>query len=266
MKFAGRLHNSNNAKIPAVVQWRHSYQANAKNTTPWFCRNSQLYSISGLLPIFNRRLDRRGQPPTATFLDWAKLKTVIQTTIAELDKDNPNVAGVLVYEPGEKYRYCLQANAFQKEKDKLLKTPLLRWLTGTIAVHKPCLNSNCGLELSRSHAISCSGAGEYLSSKFPIEAAEYYQNENVIINRGTILDYILNKHRHSKDMRMYRYCGKAISMVYQNCLHYRQKHNGFYAPREEVERENMEATRERRNTSTPPTLLQRLPSQPKRPG
>jgi hypothetical protein len=111
-----------------------------------------------------------------------------------------------------------------------IRIPIYRWLLGHIAVHMPC---RCGhSDLSRSHAVSCSGITAALSADFPY----------VHVPEGqTILDAVLNHHRntcppHAAETTaeesfaaFYRKIAAAIGQIYTRCLGYRQKDTGFYA-------------------------------------
>lgn len=257
MKYCARLHNSNDKSIPAVVLWRHAYANNAKNTTPWYCRKSELNFIANFIPLFGRRWISGKHKLEEAFKDKTQVKKFIQGKISLMDNNLNNVAGVIDYQTGDPFRYILTSNSVSNE----IKIPVIRWLTGTIAVHKPCLNNNCGEELSRNHAVECSGAQDFLKRKYREEFLEMERSNY----RGTIIDLILNKYRSSNEHQIYKNVADGIALIYRNCLKFKQKPNGFYEPREEVDLGNPVGVG-RRSATTPPTSLQRLPSQPRRPG
>ena len=111
-------------------------------------------------------------------------------------------------------RAVLKPGIVEKKK----RIALVKWLVGGVARHKRC---QCGLEMSRTHSIACSGAGELLMHRFGQE-----------INRASPLNWIsqlLNVYRNSPDGQVYNVLYDAIKMIYENCLGYRQQANGFFA-------------------------------------
>ena len=151
----------------------------------------------------------------------------------ELDFGKSNVSGTLLLNNNEGFRHCLRANSFTAPKTRV---PVLRWLIGNVAIHMPCQKANCSSEISRKHAVICSGAHDELSTRYPSEAYDYQQLlAQDPTNRSTLIDLLLNKHRFKPPANLYEDVASAISMIYERCLNYQQNANGFFEPRAQSE-------------------------------
>jgi hypothetical protein len=215
-RFHGQLHNNRNATIPAVNIWwkgklnsnRSSliYQAQQKNPL-WLQTNKRPHGFNG--NNLTRGQNQIQEPLTKAFrYNWHKQK------ICTLDRDTNNVAGSILLEPKDPLRACLKPSVLPMEQ----RVAIVKWITGGVARHKPCL---CGVELSREHAINCSGAGELIQ--------HYFTDD---IDRDSPINHIsqvLNIHRNSRETRVYNVVFDAIKLIYENCLGYRQRQNGFFA-------------------------------------
>jgi hypothetical protein len=256
LKFAARLHNSNDSRIPAVKIWRSSWATNASRSICWFARKNPLRPRANLLPIFGRTLAPQNSVPEKAFTP-AVQKAILHESIRNLDRGNPNVAGSITCRLEEGYRHCLRPYAFISDQ---IRVPVLRWLIGNVAIHMPCTKPGCRTTISRQHAASCSGAHQALAIRYPQEASQYQQllatNPQT---RSTLIDLLLNNHCMTPPAPLYSDIASAISMIFETCLGYRQKANGFFVPASEVTSEEPPS-----NSLAPP--LQRLPPRPRRPG
>jgi hypothetical protein len=257
-KFAARLHNSNDADIPAVRMWRSSFTLNAPKSIPWFLREKNpLFRVATFLPIFGRRLTTGYSLPTPAFSKKLQ-KQIVGLEISKLDTDSDNVAGTLQFSPAEGYRHCLRSNAFSSDQ---VKVPVLRWLIGNVAIHMPCQNQGCDEVLSRSHAATCSGAHDALALRYPVENLLYSTMQPSAQSseplRSTLLDVILNKYRMDTPAQIYEDIASSVSLIYEKCLGYRQKANGFFVPASDI----VDASQ---SSLAPP--LQRSPPRPRHPG
>jgi hypothetical protein len=159
-----------------------------------------------------------------------------------LDATASNVAGAIEIGEKEKLRAVLKPGVVSKKK----RIAIVKWLTGGVARHKTC---TCGVEMSRVHAIECSGANELLFNRFGDEI-----NQDSEVNW---ISQILNLYRKSTESRIYNVVYGAIKMIYENCLGYRQQANGFFAEnREQAERDRNEAVR----GFNRPIQVQRIPA------
>lgn len=92
-------------------------------------------------------------------------------------------------------------------EDMTIKLELIQWRLGRIAFHQRC--HHCGDSLSRKHAVICSGAEEFLESKFP---------EIEVPASQTIIDAILNKFFNKNDRTVYLDVFEAIQGIRRTCL------------------------------------------------
>jgi hypothetical protein len=227
-QFYARLHNSTDLSIPAVRFYRSAVEARRPVSLATELHNkNRVWPKANRLLFLNNRLRRAQSKPAPAFTQSQK-KKFIRDAVSSLDAGNSNVAGSITVLPSDPpIRHIFQAATMPP---KSIRIPIYRWLLGHIAVHMPC---RCGhSDLSRSHAVSCSGITASLSADFP-----YVQ----VPEGQTILDAVLNHHRntcppHAADTTaeetfaaFYRKIAAAIGQIYTRCLGYRQKDNGFYA-------------------------------------
>jgi len=92
-------------------------------------------------------------------------------------------------------------------EDMTIKVELIKWRLGRIAFHQKC--QRCGESLSRKHAVICSGAEEFLESKFPDIEVPASQ---------TIIDAILNKFFTKNARTVYLDIYEAIQGIRKTCL------------------------------------------------
>ena len=105
------------------------------------------------------------------------------------------------------------------EGPKQQRTTLTHWTLGMVARHQTC--KKCGLELSRKHALQCSGMENKLRKKYRKHVCEN--------NHITVLDQLLNKFRNDQGKTaVWKDIHKAIDAIYRSCLKMKQKRNGFY--------------------------------------
>jgi hypothetical protein len=91
--------------------------------------------------------------------------------------------------------------------DMSIKLELIQWRLGRIAFHQRC--GRCNEFLSRKHAVICSGAEDYLISKFPDVDPPTSQ---------TIIDAILNKFFSKDNSSAYFAIYEAIQAIRKTCL------------------------------------------------
>ena len=169
--------------------------------------------------IFARR-ERNFQGPVRPGASKLQIKQWYQESIVELDQWNGNVAGTLQVELEDPIRKILSLTTVRNE----VRIAIVRWLVGNIAKHSICVK--CGREVSREHATMCSGADDFLVPKY-IHAWD-------IESPATMLDQVLNYYRNSDDLRVYEDVYEAIRMIYQECLGYQQRENGYWVDEREI--------------------------------
>lgn len=228
IKFAARLHNSNDSARPPVLIWRHAFPLEKPGSTARYTRANPLFPEATFLPIFNRRLIRHATMVTPAFKKEV-LKKLLWTKIAALDLGNTNVAGTIRMDPHQQgHRHVLRPYAFSNPR---IRVPILRWLVGNVAAHRPCQTENCNAEISRRHAVECSGAEEGLMELYPWLVPAFVPEVD-----GTFIDYLLNRFAHAykeqdRPQELLLNISSAISAIYFRCLGYQQRENGFHVPR-----------------------------------
>lgn len=217
--FACRLFNSNDGTRPPVKLFRNQIQNRNKMTLAYSALKNPLWSGATRTGILTNRLtsnpsERR---PAEYGYTKEKKKTIELEAIRKLDHGNENIAGTLVLEEGDKIREIMRVGHCTKKE----RITILRWKLGTITRHEIC--KKCNGELTRKHAINCSGALGYLKEQFP-EVEEPPER-----TRLTLLDNILNKYRNKKkDVDYYNNVYLAIAKVYVECHGFEQAANGFW--------------------------------------
>jgi Reverse transcriptase (RNA-dependent DNA polymerase) len=152
----------------------------------------------------------------------AMKKEFIKHSIVNYGKDNGkianyrNIGATVLVEMQDNIRKILWIPHISNEA----RIAIIRWILGGVVRHQPCLNCNIGEELNRLHAMECSGANLFLREHFG----------NIILTAGeTLLDAILNWSRNEKkSYNFYQTLYKAICMIYEKCLRYQKKANGFW--------------------------------------
>ena len=183
MKYCGRLHNSFDFNIPAVLYWRQSFtNRQLKNSLTAICKTNSLYVSANLLMFETNPLADRLCAPVAS-LPNIILKPILMECLANLDRNSSNVSGTLLLDRADtKHRHALCSFAFD---DKKIRIPVLRWLIGCVAMHSKC--KLCTSEVSRAHAVLCSGATDFLSGIYTTDY-EYFVAGNIMT---TFIDYLL---------------------------------------------------------------------------
>ena len=97
---------------------------------------------------------------------------------------------------------------WKNEEEGELKRNLIRWRLGRIAYHQECLNCNRE-NLSRKHAVLCSGVDQELLEKY--EEVETFYSQN-------ILDTLLNKFMFGKHLAVWKDISWAINQIQKLCL------------------------------------------------
>jgi hypothetical protein len=224
IKFAARIHNSTDKDIPAVRFWRHAFPQQYPGSISKITRGNPLFSHATFKPILGNPLAVGLCKPTPAFKSM-DLKALLKDKIAQLDHGNTNVAGTIRVNPSKNHRHVLRPFAF---KSPMVRVPILRWLVGNVAVHRPC--DHCDAEISRKHAVECSGADQALIDAYPYLLPQFDAEVD-----GTFLDFLLNKFAYPRkpafDLpeELYENISAAIGVIYHHCLGYRQQDNGFYA-------------------------------------
>jgi hypothetical protein len=217
--FACRLNNSNDAKRPPVKLFRNQIQNRNKKTLAHSALKNPLWNRAKKESQLRNRLTYLPRErKTGLKAYTTEEKRVLQhRAIKVLDEESDNIAGTLVIEDTDGIRDVIKVGRCPKKE----LITILRWLLGTITRHEEC--KKCNQELTRKHAIECSGAREFLQEKFP------EIQEPPIQKRFTLLDNILNRYRNrKKDIDFYHNVYLAIAKIYVECHGFEQAANGFW--------------------------------------
>jgi hypothetical protein len=221
VKYCGRLNNSTDSNIPAVLYWRQSCYRIILKSLASTCKKNSLRNSANFISFDINPLANTIMKPI-TPVPSAILKPLLMKVISSLDRNQVNVAGTLQMSPTDsKHRHALSSFAFA---DKKIRIPVLRWLIGCVAMHTKC--KSCNDQVSRAHAVQCSGANNYLLGTYNDDYKKFI-NENAF---GTFIDYLLNLYRFAlPGGDFYSNIAKAIGLIYTKCLGYKQQSNGFYS-------------------------------------
>lgn len=218
-RFCTALHNSTNASIPAVKMWWKalacrqplSLTTMVVKKNPWWRKGN----------LVNHLLTRLGDPNGGQDAMTKEQQVLMyEASIMELDKDNNNVAGALMFESKDPLRHALQPKAFPLTiQGKMQRLAVLRWLTGCVCIHKPCVKCSDGTELSRKHGLACSGAQQLILQQYPFEELDTSPE-----SRLNVLDQLLNKHRRVQEpvfmSQLYQTVHQCVHLIYEKCLGY----------------------------------------------
>jgi hypothetical protein len=97
---------------------------------------------------------------------------------------------------------------WKSEEDGEIQRTLIKWRLGRVAFHQECLNCNRE-NLSRKHAVLCSGVDQVLFEKY--EEVESYYSQN-------ILDTLLNKFMFKNNSEIWKDLSWAITQIQRLCL------------------------------------------------
>jgi hypothetical protein len=216
-RFFSNLHNNKNSNIIATrVFWNGIGTRNTKSLiykatkSPWWNR---MYRISH---ITNRPSSHNYDEYLV--MDNDTRRTFYKQSVCALDANSDNVAGSIQVDLKDPIRACLRADVL---KDKHVKIAIFKWLTGGVAMHTPC--KKCGAALSRTHAVACAGADQYLRWKYATTLATKPKPDN-----RNLIDHLLNINRTTKQYSFYLDIYTAIAKIYSICLGYQLKDNGFW--------------------------------------
>lgn len=230
LKFTGRIHNNSDISIPAVKVWR--YLATSTRTANPLLKNpliqEQLLDVQLVRP---RSTDGPSPLPLVKVVSRTNLMKYLSLSISAMGNGIPGSvsASIMGSVYPRQFRHCFTAFAFPRGVSD--RVPVIRWLTGNVARRSQCMNS-CSAILTRRHAVSCSGALEYLIGLFRESFDTYTASvEEDDDGRSTFLDFLLNQFRYKPPTpNFYEQLSTAIGLIYTKCMLYVQKPNGFYVP------------------------------------
>ena len=189
-RFVHRLLNlEDRNNIPACLLWSRQIM-NAKSiANSWRISNPYYHRISLI------------QDP---LLVSKEIKVIRYENISQDTLGHTNISDAIVVLPSLLHSDIMKWNGIEDAK---VKQELIQWRLGRVAFHQRC--QVCFEVLSRSHAVICSGAEDYLLEKFP-QVTRSYSN--------TIIDDILNFYFLKCDEFVWKAVYEAIVSIRRSCL------------------------------------------------
>lgn len=187
-KFLWKLNNQADTSLPAYNTFKDSLENTKSLTCEWKKYNMYYHRLINLSSL---RIEN-------------EIKLIRQENIEEDELGHTNVSSAI---PVKKNLTRSSILSWTGMKDMTIKLELIQWRLGRIAFHQRC--HRCGESLSRKHAVICSGAEEFLESKFPDVEVPASQ---------TIIDAILNQSFTKNDENVYSNVFEAIQGIRRTCL------------------------------------------------
>jgi hypothetical protein len=136
----------------------------------------------------------------------------IKTTIKQIRYENivqnnlghTNISDAIAVDKSLKHSAILY---WEGTEDVKVKQELILWRLGRIAFHQVC--NRCNGDLSRKHAVICSGAEDYILQQLP---------HFTIPSVNTIIDEVLNRHLIKGTQEIWRMLYEAIQGIRKTCL------------------------------------------------
>jgi hypothetical protein len=224
VKFTVGMNNAyTQGSIPAVKIWHQGLQGNQPKDSliaraiknPLWAGAQKINHL--ITPLVRGAVTESPKLAAYTTGEFAKLQ---HKSYCDLDHGLQNVAAHLQVEPGEPYRHCLRPGVLSC---RLQRVSIIHWIVGIIARHQICKNCDRQVELSRRHAVVCSGALGFLMINYPDD----FDVEGEIDE----LTQVMNKHRLNppKDS-FYVDMQECVSMIAVKCAGLVQEKNGYWRP------------------------------------
>ena len=225
VKFWARLANRNDASVPAIrFAW-----ASADSSKPTAMinklRKNQLWRAARKLNHLTNRLSRWNINMNRLSLEPLLPKDYKNhriKSIVKLDADSTNVGGSIKLDTDSTLQpwKILSGNSFNNNNQRV---NILRWATGTIANHTPCLNCNGQNELSRDHAIQCNTTNTQKSQLIESTGitSDYLPGLNLISR-------VLNFTNQDISSTTIAIISSMISEIYSRGLGFSTNDNGFW--------------------------------------
>jgi len=187
-KFLWKLKTQADDTLPAFKTFRDSLDINKSLTYEWRKFNQYYHRLINLSTLSIKK----------------EIKLIRQENIEQDDMGHTNVSSAI---PVNKNLARSAILSWTGIEDMTIKLELIQWRLGRIAFHQDC--QRCGESLSRKHAVICSGAEEFLDSKFPDIQVPASQ---------TIIDAILNKFFNNNVRTVFLDIFEAIQGIRKACL------------------------------------------------
>jgi hypothetical protein len=213
-KFAEKLHNSCDSRIPAVMLWRRLHERGLDalaldGTRTWDLVTKIDHAVRKPVPATSW---------VATSLKAAKRKQLLLHDLDNLSLGREAVSSAIRVDSDLRPHMALWTGVLA---DRKIRRNIFNWRLGNVCRHQRCKKCNDGTELSRKHGLECSGALRLLEAKY----ARAFDPALDI----PALDQVLNRYaRCAPHSRFYEEMSSVVSRVMSQCLKMRQKDNGHW--------------------------------------
>jgi len=261
-QFTARLHNNNDASIPAVRLWRAKVglgeQKHGKGSrlNP-ASRNREVESLVNkgvyhnplwpkakhsnhvLVPLRHPRIqyglseEERGRiRMPVEMVDKAftasQKKTMGRLALMEFGskKVSGSVSGAIELDLVEGYRAICLPNPDIPRTDRIV---MMRWLLGLVCQHQVC--AECGQDLSRAHGLECAQVREWVENYLLEELPEAFEERAGADPSSTWLDNVLNALRHNRQGWVNEGISQGIQLCLLRCRRLEQRANGYWGPK-----------------------------------
>lgn len=220
VSYACKLHNSTDASIPAVRMWRNKLATRHRKSLTTMATQNPLWRGAFKLNHLTNPLVRGDSIPRKAYTKQ-QYRDQRFNFIKSLDRDNINVAGcVTVLESGKHLHCLLPAITANRNTpvDRKQRLAPIHWLLGITARHQVC--SNCQkFELSRSHALACSGVLRELMATYG-----HLLNINRPMN---LLSQLFVEFKEAPPPDFYTNVERWIAQIQTRCLDLDNAEEGF---------------------------------------
>ena len=220
---ACRFHNSTYLSVRGVVTWRRGVQQQ-RYKPPGSIPHKVLTSNEWCIEFASQLMDHREHlltrdkprvvPPPITSEQRQERQAA---TIQQLEEGNENIASAVLVRVDMKTHQLYMAETKVCRADRV---SISRWQIGLVAGHQVC--RNCGDELSRVHAVKCSGAAEGLRALVG----------NIPVGKRfgrTEIDWVINAHANEMGPEQAKLIVEAISKVERVCRGRERSETGFWS-------------------------------------
>ena len=221
-RFMHKLHNGTDKSIPAIKLWwnlwsgpHNDIQARARKN-PWWQDVTKRTHFDASVLTRGPNLD------IANYGLKAERRTQLyRASLISMCRKDDNIAGSISLNNTDGPRQILSL-----QLPRYIRATVIRRMIGNVAYHQPTHyrgDGACQHELSRQHALECSGAEGYLQECLP-ELQEHASHN--------ILDHLLNEYKNTKYSELppnfYEKIYNAVCMILSQCLHYSIMPSGWW--------------------------------------
>ena len=261
-QFTARLHNNNDASIPAVRLWRakvalgeqkHGKGSRLNPTS----RNREFESLVNkgvyynplwskakhanhvLVPLRHPRVPfglndeerariRMPVEMVAKAFSASQKKVMGRLALIEFGSKKVcgSVSGAIELDMVEGYRAICLPNPDIPRTDRIV---MMRWLLGLVCQHQVC--AQCGQDLSREHGLECARVREWVENYLLEDMPEAFADRAGADPSSTWLDSVLHALRHDHQGWVNEGISQGIQLCLLRCRQLEQRANGYWGPK-----------------------------------